>query len=192
MSDEFIFIQSESEYILGTCLRCLKHHHLIITEALRSKRTKRNINVKPVCRYNTHYHSPAHWNNNVGKIQISSTTLVTALFTSMRIVKFKSQLTIAFFAAVNHLNGPLRKQNFTLTGSKGHGLWFVIGGFRSVLCVSVFQGSLLVIVYDWRQRKTQLWGRLRNFRVRMFVKSAVNQANRGQNPTLFGVLICTP
>ena len=25
-------------------------------------------------------------------------------------------------------------------------LWFVIGGFRSVLCVSVFQGSLLVIV----------------------------------------------
>ena len=64
----------------------------------------------------------------------------------MRILKFKSQLTIAFFAAVNHLNGPLRKQNFSLTGSKGHGLCFVIGGFRSVLCVSVFQGLLLVIV----------------------------------------------
>ena len=47
---------------------------------------------------------------------------VTALFTNMRILKFKSQLTIAFFAAVNHRNGPLRKQNFTLTGSKGHGL----------------------------------------------------------------------
>ena len=31
-------------------------------------------------------------------------------------------------------------------GSKGHGLWFVIGGFQSVLCVSVFQGSLLLIV----------------------------------------------
>ena len=71
---------------------------------------------------------------------------ITALFTNMRILKIKSQLTIAFFAAVNHLNGPLRKQNFTLTGSKGQGLWFVIGGFRSVLCVSVFQGSLLVIV----------------------------------------------
>ena len=27
----------------------------------------------------------------------------------------------AFFAAVNILSGPLRKQNFTLTGSKGHG-----------------------------------------------------------------------
>ena len=56
------------------------------------------------------------------------------------------QLTIVFFTAVNHLNGPLRRQNFTLTGSKGQGLWFVIGGFRSVLCVSVFQGSLLVII----------------------------------------------
>ena len=32
-----------------------------------------------------------------------------ALFTNMRIPKFRSQPTIAFFAAVNHLNGPLRK-----------------------------------------------------------------------------------
>ena len=30
--------------------------------------------------------------------------------------------TIAFFAAINHLNGPLKKQNFTLTGSRGQGL----------------------------------------------------------------------
>ena len=67
-------------------------------------------------------------------------------FSHMRILKYKSQLTIAFFAAANHLNGPFRKQNFTLMGSKGHGLWFVIGGFRSFLRVSVFQGSLLVIV----------------------------------------------
>ena len=48
--------------------------------------------------------------------------LFTALFTNMRILKFKSQLTIAFFTVVNHLNGALRKQNFTLTGSKGQGL----------------------------------------------------------------------
>ena len=40
---------------------------------------------------------------------------LTAVFTNMRILKFKSQLTIWFFAAVNHLNGPFRKQNFTLT-----------------------------------------------------------------------------
>ena len=66
-----------------------------------------------------------------------SMTVFTALFTNMRILKFKSQLTFAFFAAVNHLNGPLRKQNFTLTGSKGQGLWFVIGGFRCVLCFYV-------------------------------------------------------
>ena len=39
--------------------------------------------------------------------------------------------------------GPLRKRKFTLMGSKGHGLLFEIGGFWSVLCVSVFQGSLL-------------------------------------------------
>ena len=51
----------------------------------------------------------------------------------MQNLKFKSQLTIAFFAAVNHLNGPFRKQNFTLTGSKGQGLLFVIDGFRSIL-----------------------------------------------------------
>ena len=48
--------------------------------------------------------------------------LLTALFTNMRILKFKSQLTFTFFPAVNHLNGPLRKQNFTLIGSKGQGL----------------------------------------------------------------------
>ena len=46
----------------------------------------------------------------------------------------------------NHLSGPVRKQKFTSTGSKVHGFWFVIGGFRSVSWVSVFQGSLLVIV----------------------------------------------
>ena len=47
---------------------------------------------------------------------------LTALFTNMRILKFKSLMTIVFFSAVNHINGPIRKQNFTLTGSEGHGL----------------------------------------------------------------------
>ena len=47
---------------------------------------------------------------------------------------------------VNHLSGPLRKRKFSSTGSKGHCLWFVIAGFRSVFCVSVFQGSLLAIL----------------------------------------------
>ena len=91
----------------------------------------------------------------------------------MRILKFKSQLTTAFFTAVNHLNWPLRKQNFTLTGSKGQVLWFVIGGFRSVLCFCVSRFVACDRNYDWRERKTQLWTRLLNFRVRMFVKSTV-------------------
>ena len=98
---------------------------------------------------------------------------LTALFTNMRILKFKSQLTITFFAVINHLNGPLRKQNFTLTGSKGHGFWFVIGEFRSVLCVCVSRFVTCDRNHDWRQPKTQLRGRLLNLRVRMFVKSAV-------------------
>ena len=42
-----------------------------------------------------------------------------------------------------------------LTGSKGHVLWFVIVGFRSVLFVSVFQGLFLVIVImiDIREKR---------------------------------------
>ena len=34
----------------------------------------------------------------------------------------RSQLTFVFFAAVNHLNGPLGKQKFSSTHSKSHGL----------------------------------------------------------------------
>ena len=49
-------------------------------------------------------------------------SLLTALFNNTRILKLKSQLTFAFFAAVNHLSGPRRKQKITSTGSKGHGL----------------------------------------------------------------------
>ena len=47
----------------------------------------------------------------------------SALFKNTRILKLKSQLPLfALFAVVNHLSGPLKKQNFTLTGSKGRGL----------------------------------------------------------------------
>ena len=49
--------------------------------------------------------------------------LLTALFKNTRILKFKSQLTFAFFAAVNHLSGPRGKKKITSTGSKGHCLW---------------------------------------------------------------------
>ena len=56
----------------------------------------------------------------------------------MRSLKFKSQLTIIL--------ADLLGNRTTYTGSKDHGLWPVIGGFRSVWWVSVFQGYLLVIV----------------------------------------------
>ena len=77
-----------------------------------------------------------------------NTLPITVLFKNTRIPKLKNQLTFAFFAAINHLRGPLRKQKFTSTGSKGHGLWLVIGDWWLVnfdLC-GVFQGSLLVTV----------------------------------------------
>ena len=65
---------------------------------------------------------------------------LTALFTNMRILKFNSQLTITFFAAVNHLNGPLRKQNFSLRVQKVKvcDLWLVdFDPFCVFLCFKV-------------------------------------------------------
>ena len=44
-------------------------------------------------------------------------------------LKFKSQLTFAFFAAVHHLSRPLRKQKFTSTGSRGHGCYWWLEDF---------------------------------------------------------------
>ena len=50
----------------------------------------------------------------------------------------------------------------------------MIGGFRSVLCVSVFQGSLLVIVI-MIDGSEKLLRRLLNLRDRVFFKSAVKE-----------------
>ena len=113
----------------------------------------------------------AHKTNNCFVTLLLSSSLLAALFTNMRILKFKSQPTIAFFAAVNHLNGPLRKQNFTLRVQKVMVCdWWISIRF---VCFSVSRYVACDRNYDWWQRKTQLWRRLLNFRVRMFVKSAV-------------------
>ena len=85
----------------------------------------------------------------------------------MQIEKFKSQLTFAFVAAVNHLSRPLRKHKFTSVGSKAHGLWVLIGGFRSVnfnvcCCISGFLAC--DCNYDWQEWKMWLWRWLLNFR----------------------------
>ena len=52
----------------------------------------------------------------------------------------KANLRLRFFAAVNHLSVPLKKQQLTSTSSKFHGLWLV--DFDPFLWISVYQGSL--------------------------------------------------
>ena len=80
------------------------------------------------------------------KAFISNTvSTVTVLFKNTPIMKFKNQLMLVFFTAINHVSGCLRKLELTLTCLKGHGLWFVIGEFQSVLYISVFQGSSIMI-----------------------------------------------
>ena len=51
----------------------------------------------------------------------------------------------------------------------------MIGGFQSVLCISVLQGSLFVIVIKiGGSEKRNCEGGFLNFRVCMFLKSAVS------------------
>ena len=88
---------------------------------------------------------------------------VTALFENMRILKFKSQLTIAFFAAVNHLNGVQKVMVCDLR----------LAAFPDPFCVFLWRFVACDRNYDWWERKTQLSRGFLNFGVRMFVKSAV-------------------
>ena len=139
----------------------------------------------------------------------------TALFKNTRTLKFKGQLTFAYFAAVNHLSGPLRKQ------------WSVIGGFRlacvqtplpsgkiwegtpppifpegrgactqarfrSVLCVSVFHHLFIVrfwtlefTCFDGERHIRNPRGRLET-RLRVFVKIAAN------SPRNFATMVTWP
>ena len=72
-------------------------------------------------------------------------TYIIAKFVVSRCAFCKLRRILGFFCSVNHFSGPLRKHMLTCFSSKGHGLRFVIGGFRSVcfgVCF-VFQGSLL-------------------------------------------------
>ena len=56
---------------------------------------------------------------------------------------------MGFSCSVKHLSGPLKKHMFTCMSSKGHGLWFVIGGFQAVLFVSAFNKMI-----DWTEKAT--------------------------------------
>ena len=66
----------------------------------------------------------------------NETLLLTALFMNTRTLKFKNQLKFAFFAVVNHLNGPLGKQKFQKV--KICDLWLVdFDPFCVFLCFKV-------------------------------------------------------
>ena len=72
------------------------------------------------------------------------------------------------FAAVNQVSGPLGKQKFTSTGSKGQvkrsRLSVVIGRFRSISFVFVSAG-ILIPRYLWavdKTRNTEHSGKCRN------------------------------
>ena len=80
----------------------------------------------------------------------------TACITDVTAVPDNTSLDFGFFCDVNQnlkarcfLSGPLRKQKFTSKDLKGHGLRFVIGGFRYVLRVSVFQ---ILLLFNFRVR----------------------------------------
>ena len=86
-----------------------------------------------------------------------------------------SEVQKPIFAAVDHLNGPLRKQNFTFNNWFKRS-WFVFCDWWISIRFVCFCVSRFVACdrnYDWRHRETQLWRRHLNFRVPMFVKSAV-------------------
>ena len=69
----------------------------------------------------------------------------TAMLRRLRVLQTSKDFGVLY--SVNHLIGPLRTHMFTCSSSKGHGLWFVIGGhgFRSVLFVSCFKVRCFVI-----------------------------------------------
>ena len=63
----------------------------------------------------------------------------------------KRRRNFRFFCSVNHLSGALRQQMFISKSSKGHALYFVIGGFRSafisriVTCVRPVSGNYRLV-----------------------------------------------
>ena len=69
--------------------------------------------------------------------------LPNSLYRAARFANFEGVL--GFFCSVNRPSGPRRKHMFTLTSLKGHGLWFVIGGFRSVWFIYCVAWLVIVV-----------------------------------------------
>ena len=92
-------------------------------------------------------------------------------FENTRILKFKSQLTLRFLLPSVILAELIGNRSLLKWAQEVivHDWWISI---RFVcFCVPGFISCARNC--DWRQRKTQLWRRLLNFRVRVFLKSAV-------------------
>lgn len=90
---------------------------------------------------------------------------------------------IAFFAAVHHLSGPLRNRNLLQRVLKGMVCDWGISSRFVCCCVSRFVSCGRN--YAWRQRIMQLWKWVLKFgRVRVFLKRAVKDALEGLHQVL--------
>ena len=79
--------------------------------------------------------------------QNKTLSVVIAKFVASLCAFGKLRRNLSFFCSrPSSQSRPLREKMFTCTSSKGHSLWFVIGGFRSVLIVSCFKVRCFVIV----------------------------------------------
>ena len=88
-----------------------------------------------------------HWKLILLNFLMDSVLIIVRVLFSLRCIRSIRCIALSILQTLmKFLFNHLKKHMFTWTSSKGHDLWFVIGGFRSVLFVSVFQGLLLVIV----------------------------------------------
>ena len=100
----------------------------------------------------------------------------TALFKNTLTLKFKSQLTYAFFAAINHLSGPLIGKRTLLQWVQKVmvcDLWLVdLNPFCLFLCFKVLRVLVIVIMIDGSE-KCNCEGGFWTLEFRMVVKSTV-------------------
>ena len=82
----------------------------------------------------------------------------------MRTLKFNLNQRFTFFAAVNYLSGPLKKQVYFYQ-VKRLCLSVVINQFQSILFVCVFQGSLAVAIIVIEERSHWLGFELQSLHV---------------------------
>ena len=88
---------------------------------------------------------PHNFKMNCDSSKYISSLSSTCYYSEIRCIAL-CVLQILGFSVPSIILADLLGNMFTWTSWKGHGLWFEIGGFRSVLFVSVFKVCCLVIV----------------------------------------------